>query len=253
MECNLRQLLKKVGAGKGFSINAVYSYTKQLMKALQLLRSLGIIHVDIKPDNILVSENRKIVKLCDFGSGYKLEDVEITPIIGSRYYRAPEVMVGLHWDCSVDMWSMACCLFELYTGKILFAGETNNHMLKLHCELVGKFPVKVGKKGLFWSEHFDDCGRFLEDVVDAVSGLELKEVHNFSQPTRDLMEALHPNGTDEYNRLPINERKKVNEFRDLIKLVLTLDPAKRITPELALKHPFCKNPIKKTTSNGGPF
>lgn len=44
------------------------------------------------------------------------------------------------------MWSVACCLYELYTGKIIFGGRTNNEMLRLHIELKGPFPKKMLKK-----------------------------------------------------------------------------------------------------------
>lgn len=58
---NLRELLKKYGKGVGLHLKAVRSYSQQLLNALRLMRKCGLLHADIKPDNILVNENRLVV------------------------------------------------------------------------------------------------------------------------------------------------------------------------------------------------
>eukprot|EP00494_Astrolonche_serrata_P031758 UN32027 len=158
MKCNLRQLVKKVGAGKGFNLDSIQRYARQLFVALDLLKRCSIIHADLKPDNILVSEDNRTVKICDLGSAFKPDDVEITDILGSRFYRAPEVMVGLMFSFGIDMWSLACVLYEVYTGQILFNGVSNNQMLLYFQQVVGRCPVKVGRKGAYWGRHFDQQG-----------------------------------------------------------------------------------------------
>lgn len=55
-------------------------------------------------------------------------------------------VLGLSYDHPMDIWSVGCCLFELYTGKVLFPGPTNNDMLRLHMELKGPFPKKMLRK-----------------------------------------------------------------------------------------------------------
>lgn len=79
-------------------------------------------------------------------------------------------MLGLTYDCSIDMWSVGASLYELYTGKILFPGRSNNHMLKLFMELKGKIPVKMLKKGQFVDQHFGDDGMFRSQEKDKVTG-----------------------------------------------------------------------------------
>jgi serine/threonine-protein kinase PRP4 len=91
---NLREVLKKYGKNVGLHIKAVRSYTQQLLLALKLLKKTGILHADIKPDNILVNENNLVLKLCDFGSASLVTDNDITPYLVSRFYRSPEIILG---------------------------------------------------------------------------------------------------------------------------------------------------------------
>lgn len=109
---NLREVLKKFGKNVGLHIKAVRSYTQQLLLALKLLKKCGILHADIKPDNILVTENNLVLKLCDFGSASPITDNEITPYLVSRFYRAPEIILGLTYDYGIDIWSAGCTIYE---------------------------------------------------------------------------------------------------------------------------------------------
>jgi serine/threonine protein kinase len=59
---------------------------------------------DIKPDNILVTESKAVLKLADFGSAGNARDNDITPYLVSRYYRAPEIILGLPYDYGIDIW-----------------------------------------------------------------------------------------------------------------------------------------------------
>ena len=66
----------------------------------------------------------------------------------------PPAVLGLPYDHSLDMWSVGCCLYELYTGKILFPGGKNNCMLWLHMELKGPFPKKMLRKVRYDADFF---------------------------------------------------------------------------------------------------
>lgn len=68
------------------------------------------------------------------------------------------------------MWSVGTTLYELYTGKVLFPGSSNNMMLKLMMDLKGKIPHKVLKKGAFIDKHFDEKLDFVFQDVDKISG-----------------------------------------------------------------------------------
>jgi len=81
------------------------------------------VHCDLKPENILLVDSWKsAIKIIDFGSGCFLGQ-QLYTYIQSRYYRAPEIILGVDYDCAIDMWSMACILFELFQGIPLFTGE----------------------------------------------------------------------------------------------------------------------------------
>ncbi|KAK1275215.1 Serine/threonine-protein kinase AFC2 [Acorus gramineus] len=146
LHMNLREVLKKFGRNVGLNLAGVRAYAKQLFIALKHLRNCGVLHCDIKPDNMLVNEAKNVLKLCDFGNAMFVGKNEITPYLVSRFYRAPEIILGLPYDHPLDIWSVGCCLFELYAGKILFPGPSNNDMLRLHMELKGPFPKKMLRK-----------------------------------------------------------------------------------------------------------
>lgn len=79
-------------------------------------------------------------------------------------------VMGHPYDPAIDIWSVGCTLYELYTGKILFPGRTNNHMLLLMQELKGRFNSKMIKRAKFGEQYFDDLGAFLSVEQDRVTG-----------------------------------------------------------------------------------
>lgn len=91
---------------------------------------------------------------------------DVTPYLVSRFYRAPEIMLGMPYDYAVDMWSIGCTLSELYTGKFLFTGESNNQMLKSMIEIRGKLSSKLYRRGQLWQKHFDERGNFISYEQD---------------------------------------------------------------------------------------
>lgn len=90
------------------------------------------------------------------------------------------------YDYAVDMWSIGCTLYELYTGKILFTGDSNNQMLKAIMEIRGKLTPKLFKRGQLAGVHFDDKGQFISVERDKVlnkvcSSFSLRFVPIFQQ------------------------------------------------------------------------
>ncbi|KAG0167520.1 U4/U6 small nuclear ribonucleoprotein prp4 [Apophysomyces sp. BC1034] len=235
LSMNLRDVLKKYGKDVGINIKAVRIYAQQLFLSLSLLKRCNILHADIKPDNILVSESKNILKLCDLGSASDASDNEITPYLVSRFYRAPEIILGLSYDYAIDVWSSACTLYELFTGKILFPGRSNNQMLKHMMELKGRFPNKLLRKAQFTSQHFDDDYNFLATEIDRLTNKDVIKKMTIVKPTRDIksriMAASSAGVTEEEGRLLV-------AFIDFLDRCLVLTPDKRMTPKEALNHPF---------------
>ncbi|CAH0547889.1 unnamed protein product [Brassicogethes aeneus] len=235
---NLREVLKKYGKDVGLHIKAVRSYTQQLLLALKLLKKTGILHADIKPDNILVNESKLVLKLCDFGSASVVNENEITPYLVSRFYRAPEIILGMPYEYGIDMWSAACTVYELYTGRILFSGKSNNQMLKFFMEVKGKFPNKVVRKGAFKDQHFDANCNFLYHEIDKVTEREKIVVMTVVKQSRELQQELVAG-----QALPPDQLRKVTQLKDLLEKALSIDPAKRISLNNALTHPFIQDKI----------
>ena len=115
---------------------------------------MKLIHADLKPDNVMVTKDTQRIKLCDFGSCLGLEEAAPTEYLVSRFYRAPEIMLGCQFTQAVDIWSAAVSLFELYTGRVMFPGRSNNEMLKLIMQTKGKVKAKLQKQGSFNARHF---------------------------------------------------------------------------------------------------
>ncbi|KAL8955046.1 MAG: hypothetical protein Q9183_006815 [Haloplaca sp. 2 TL-2023] len=170
LSINLREVLKKFGRDVGINLKAVRVYAQQMFLGLSLLRKCNVLHADLKPDNVLVNESRNTLKICDLGSASDSSENEITPYLVSRFYRAPEIILGMPYDFGIDVWSVGCTLFELYTGKILFTGRNNNQMLRAIMECRGKFGHKILRKAEFARQHFDDLLNFRSVEKDKLTG-----------------------------------------------------------------------------------
>jgi serine/threonine-protein kinase PRP4 len=111
-----------------------------------------------------------MLKICDLGSASDASDNEITPYLVSRFYRAPEIILGMPYDFAIDIWSIGCTLYELYTGKILFTGRTNNQMLRSIMDCRGKLTTKMLKRAQFAHIHFDELANFRSIEQDKITG-----------------------------------------------------------------------------------
>ncbi|KAI9221761.1 kinase-like domain-containing protein [Blastocladiella britannica] len=232
MSMNLRDVLKKYGNNVGLNLKAVRLYAHQLFLALAHLRKSNIVHADLKPDNILISEDRATIKLADLGSASDASENDITPYLVSRFYRAPEIILGISYDFSIDVWSAACTLYELATGTILFPGRTNNHMLRMHMELKGPLAHKMIKRGLFGAKYFDERWQFAATEIDRITGKEVVKHVQFAAAGAGTMRGRL--GRAE-NR---DEARAQTALAELLEKCLALNPDKRLTPTDALKSAF---------------
>jgi serine/threonine-protein kinase PRP4 len=254
---NLREVLNKFGKDIGINLTAVKSYARQLLCALRHLEKHRIVHADIKPDNILVSQNFSTLKLCDFGSAFfeTDHDNDPTPYLVSRFYRPPEVILGLEYDRMVDLWSVGVTLSELYTGSVLFAGNSNNDMLKRFMDTMGAFSFKMVKRhaasyskmGL--EPHFEvgNTGgtyEFRKHDLDKVTGDPIVRIVNVltakteASLSQVLLKASRGSGG-------VSERVEVLKFANFLNRCLALDPSRRLSVRHALQHDFFMKKKKK--------
>ncbi|CAD8094624.1 unnamed protein product [Paramecium primaurelia] len=235
LDLNLRDALKVYTKGQGLDLLAIRSYAMQLFVALAHLRKHKIIHADIKPDNILISADTKLLKLCDFGTAFTVDEVTVVEYLVSRYYRAPEIIIGYPYDTNIDVWATACTLYELFTGQFLFSGDNNNDMLKLHLQTMGKFSMKMLRRSALTSKYFDQHLNFKSREIDPITKqVILKPVLLGEKPTRTIGTLLK----NKEQGLNAEDQKMLLQFKDLLEKCLQLDPKNRITPEDALYHPF---------------
>ena len=128
LSMNLYEFIKSNNF-QGVSVGLVRRFAIQLLVSLHYMKEHQIIHCDMKPENILLRKpNKSGIKVIDFGSGTYEPDQYYT-YIQSRFYRAPEIMMGIRYTCAIDMWSLGCILYELYVGFPIFAGEDEKEQI----------------------------------------------------------------------------------------------------------------------------
>lgn len=239
---NLRAALKKYTKDKGMSLKAVRAYTKQLLVALQHIHRCGIIHADIKPDNILISAGHNLVKICDLGSAMELSEVEPTPYLVSRFYRAPEITIGAKYGPPCDIFAMGATLCEIFTGKVLFRGKSNNDMIRFYMDVKGKIPVKMIKTGSVWKQHFDENLDFKYNDYDKMTKKKCTRIVTDCAAKKPILDIVMERIGAEKQKSTVHEDllyvKKAKQFADLINQMITLDPEKRATADDLLKHAF---------------
>ena len=197
----------------GFDIITIFKFSIQLLFGLLILKTKNIIHCDLKPENILLDKKGKTsIKIIDFGSSCYRNHAQYL-YIQSRYYRAPEIILGLNYDCEIDIWSLGCILCELYCGIPIFPGENEYDMLYYIMEYIGIPPKDLIDSSPKKLEFFDENGNPLE---------KKNSLGKIRKPNKKSIEAFL-----------INADK---DFIDLIQNIFKWKKEERIKPEDALKH-----------------
>uniref|UniRef100_A0A2H1WI05 cyclin-dependent kinase n=1 Tax=Spodoptera frugiperda TaxID=7108 RepID=A0A2H1WI05_SPOFR len=128
----------------GLGEDTAKKHLYQLLKGIDYCHQNSIIHRDVKPENVLVS-NAGIVKLCDLGFARALAapGEPYTEYVATRWYRAPELLVAEHrYGPEVDIWAIGCLFAEMLTGDPLFPGDSDIDQLALIIKTVGKLAPR---------------------------------------------------------------------------------------------------------------
>jgi dual specificity protein kinase YAK1 len=239
LHLDLYEILRKRNY-RGLKISLVQAVARQLLKALVLLRRLGIVHSDIKPENILLADQDSInVKLIDFGS-CRLITQTCTYYLQSRYYRAPEVVLGVAHDYAIYIWSVGCTIAELFLGMPLFPGQTEIHLLDLQVSMLGQFPASVVTRSPRAREFFTHDGIWKGEAticqergirpVSFVSYFSFTNLH-------DIVTEYAP-GFGHAPEARQREQRRREMLVTFLTSLLAFNPLERPSAEAALLDPF---------------
>ncbi|CAH1796568.1 unnamed protein product [Owenia fusiformis] len=244
---NLYDLLRNTNF-RGVSLNLTRKFAQQLCTALLFLATpeLNIIHCDLKPENILLcNPKRSAIKIVDFGSSCQLGQ-RIYQYIQSRFYRSPEVLLGIPYDLAIDMWSLGCILVEMHTGEPLFAGSNEFDQMMKITEVLGIPPASILDNAPKARKYFDKLPNGTYVCKKPKDGKKYK-----SPCTRKLHDIIGAEKGGPGGRRAGEQGHSVSDylkFKDLIMRMLDFDPKNRITPYYCLQHNFFKRTTDESTN-----
>ncbi|KAF5106105.1 hypothetical protein DV453_004222 [Geotrichum candidum] len=258
LSSNLYELIKR-NKFRGLSVNLVRVFTQQLLDSLKVLKEAKLIHCDLKPENILLkSLDNPQIKVIDFGSAcHELQTVYT--YIQSRFYRSPEILLGLPYTTSIDMWSLGCIVVELFLGLPIFPGTSEYNQLSRIIDTLGNPPNWMIEKG-------KNSGQFMEKYVDQMGNkhYKLKSREKFSAefkvdekpskqyfPSTKLDQIIMNYPLPRPNMKPAEVEAEMHSRASLLNFVqglLNMNPFERWTPHQAAMHPFITE-----SKYSGPF
>ncbi|XP_031153756.2 mitogen-activated protein kinase 8 isoform X3 [Sander lucioperca] len=187
----------------------------QMLCGIKHLHSAGIIHRDLKPSNIVVKSDCTL-KILDFGlARTAATGLLMTPYVVTRYYRAPEVILGMGYQANVDIWAVGCIMAEMVRHKILFPGR----------DYIDQ-----------WNKVIEQLGTPSQEFLMKLNQSVRTYVENRPRYAGYSFEKLFPDvlfpADSEHNKL------KASQARDLLSKMLVIDASKRISVDEALQHPY---------------
>lgn len=223
---------------------------QQVLVCLMKLKEMGLVHADLKPENIMFVDPHRLpfrVKVVDFGSATQASSTSCTTYLQSRYYRSPEIILGLPFNEAIDMWSLGCVAAELYLGWPLFPALSEYDQIRYITQTIGMpcdYQLTYGTKTSKFFVERQDISSPERWQLKTPQEME-KEAMVTSKETRKFIF----NSLSELARVPMCsssnshvessiEHLDRGEFVSLLSGLLRFDPQTRLTPEQALHKPF---------------
>ncbi|CAJ1055091.1 homeodomain-interacting protein kinase 2-like [Xyrichtys novacula] len=225
--------------GQFFPVPEMRSVLKQMTSALSHLSSIGLVHGDLKPENIMVVDRHSKplkVKLIDFGLARPVSDCHDGAWVQTLCYRAPEVLMQLPYDEAVDMWTLGVTAAEIAIGFMLYPGHTEYNVLSYITQLQGQPEDHVVDKSL-------NPGYFFTPEDAAPRRWRLKSPEEFQAESGYLPQLKYHSldSLDDLEKrmdLQRGHEEDHHLLMDLVKKMLDTDPEQRIKPHEVLQHPF---------------
>uniref|UniRef100_A0A8C4H089 non-specific serine/threonine protein kinase n=1 Tax=Dicentrarchus labrax TaxID=13489 RepID=A0A8C4H089_DICLA len=247
LEQNLYDFLKQ-NKFSPLPLKVIRPVLQQVATALKKLKSMGLIHADLKPENIMLVDPVRQpyrVKVIDFGSASHVSKAVCSTYLQSRYYRAPEIILGLPFCEAIDMWSLGCVIAELFLGWPLYPGALEYDQIRYISQtqgLPGEHLLNAGTKtARFFCRESDSpyaSWRLKStDEHETETGMKSKEARKYIFSCLDDIAHVNLVMNLEGSDL-LAEKADRREFVGLLKKMLLIDAEERIAPAEALSHPF---------------
>jgi len=186
------------------------------------------------------------VKVIDFGSASSVTQVVCSTYLQSRYYRAPEILLGLPYCEMIDMWSLGCVLAELFLGWPLYPGSSEYDQIRYISQTQGlpseTMLSRATKTQRFFSRVAVDGGYTFwqlktSENYELETGIKSKEARKYIFNSLDDLAQLNMIASLDTSEVIVDNLDRC-EFVDLLKKMLQLEQEIRITPTDGLTHPF---------------
>uniref|UniRef100_A0A674E7N5 non-specific serine/threonine protein kinase n=1 Tax=Salmo trutta TaxID=8032 RepID=A0A674E7N5_SALTR len=247
LEQNLYDFLKQ-NKFSPLPLKVIRPVLQQVATALRKLKTMGLIHADLKPENIMLVDPVRQpyrVKVIDFGSASHVSKAVCSTYLQSRYYRAPEIILGLPFCEAIDMWSLGCVIAELFLGWPLYPGAQEYDQIRYISQtqgLPGEHLLNVGTKTARFFCRVSDSPYSAwrlksTDEHETETGMKSKEARKYIFSCLDDIAHVNLVMNLEGSDL-LAEKVDRREFVGLLKRMLWIDAEKRIAPVEALSHSF---------------